>query len=308
MNIITLTLNPAIDVHCTGENIITFSENLFKVESRDMGGKGINISRALNVAGIKNRAILILGEDGGKDFSKELSKEKINHKTLFVNGRIRENITLHTKDGETRISFEGFSVDDAVLDKLKDAIFSEFTSDSVVVLAGRLPSGLPVKKVRDLLKELKNKGAKIIIDSKSFGREDVFDIGPYLIKPNEEEIFEYSAISDLSIESVKKAATELRNSGISNVLISLGKNGAYLSSDEGDFYGEAPKIPVISTIGAGDSTVAGFISGIAMGLTKEEALRQSIAFGSAACMTEGTLAPKKEDIEKLISEIKIIKG
>ncbi len=308
MKIITLTLNPAIDVHCRGEKFVPFSENLFKITSKDAGGKGINVSKALNAFGVETENILLIGKENGNEFLRMLDEEKISHKEIFTDGAIRENITLHSKEGETRVSFEGFSADDEVLKKLKELIFENELKDSFIVMAGRLPSGISLEKVKSLLKELKKGGAKIVIDSKSFKKEDILEVAPYLIKPNEEEIFEYSDISDLTIDSVGKAASYLRRKGIDNVLVSLGKNGAYLSGEEGEFYTKAPEIKAVSTIGAGDSVIAGFIFGIVKGLSKEEAFKRGVAFGSAACLKDGTKAPDKEDIEKLLNEITIIKG
>ncbi len=308
MKVITLTLNPAFDVHCTGENFIPFAENLFKVTSRDAGGKGINVSKALSSFGVKTENILLIGKDNGDEFLNMLEAENISHKEIFINGAIRENITLHSGNKETRISFEGFRADEKVFLKLKEMILQCMGENTVIVMSGRLPLGISSSLVTEFLSELKDKGAKIVVDSKSFNKEDILKIKPFLIKPNEEEIFEYTNISDLEYSSVKNAAEELKNMGIANVLVSLGEKGALLCADEGIFFGNAPKIKMISTIGAGDSMVAGFIAAISKGLSNEEILKTAIASGSAACEKEGTNVPGKEDVDRLISEITIIKG
>ncbi len=305
MKIITLTLNPAFDVHADGEFFTPFSENLFKLKSRDAGGKGINVSRALNVDEIKNLALLLLGEDNGKEFLTKLDEEKITHKEFFIKGAIRENITLHSDNKETRISFEGFSATDGDFNKLKE--LTEKEEGSVIVFSGRLPSGISKDKVIDFLCSLKEKGCKIVLDSKSLAKEDLLKIKPFLIKPNEEEILKYSDIDSLEINSLIKGAKSLKEQGIENVLVTLGEKGAVLISDEGVFLCSVPEITAVSTIGAGDSTIAGFISGIKRGLSVEETLKRALAFGTAACLTEGTKAPKKSDIESIINEIKIEK-
>ena len=142
MKIITLTLNPAFDTHCYIENFKPYYENLAKVTSFDACGKGVNISRTLNVGGVENTAFLLLGEDNADAFKKRLDKDGINFSEITVKGKIRENITVHT-DGknETRISFEGFECDDGILDRVagmldKDLIDTvvTFTSPATLVI------------------------------------------------------------------------------------------------------------------------------------------------------------------------------
>ena len=117
MKIITLTLNPAIDMHCYAENFEPFHENLAHITSSDAGGKGVNISRALTVNGVENLARVVLGNENGKSFADSLKADGMDLIELYVDGRIRENITLHTNNNpETRISFAGFVATDALID------------------------------------------------------------------------------------------------------------------------------------------------------------------------------------------------
>ena len=109
MNIITITLNPAFDIHCHTEQFAPYHENLAKITARDAGGKGVNISRALAANSVPNTALVVLGEENAEDFRRSLSKSGVQTKEICVKGRIRENITLHTDHApETRISFQGF--------------------------------------------------------------------------------------------------------------------------------------------------------------------------------------------------------
>ncbi len=300
MNIISLTLNPAIDIHCFVKTFEPFLENLAEITDKEAGGKGINISRALAENGIENTAYVVVGKENGEDFLKQLDADKINYKALFTDGRIRENITIHTENQpETRISFLGFSADESLIDNIKSMLENEELDNSIVALTGRLPDGLNIEYVKYFLKELKAKGAKIVLDSRSFSKQDIKDTKPWLIKPNEEEIKMYSDISVKDFKSAKEAAQKLKAEGVENVMISLGARGAVLCCDDGTFFAEAPKINAVSTIGAGDSTIAGFIAAIVKGKSYYEALNMAVLFGSAACMTQGTRPPKKEDIEKL---------
>ena len=308
MNILTLTLNPAIDVHCYSDEFVPFAENLFDVTSNDAGGKGINISRALNVSSVKNTAVVVVGTDNGDDFLKKLADENISYKEIKVSGRIRENITLHTvNQKETRISFSGFSSDNSIIDKCEKILNDEDLSESIITVTGRLSDGVDVSCVIDFILRLKEKGAKIVIDSRSFKKEDIIACHPWLIKPNEEEIKMYTDTPVDGVESAISASRKLKSQGIENVMISLGGAGAVLSTDSGTYIANAPKIDVVSTIGAGDSSIAGFIAKFSDGASYEEALKMAIAFGSAACCVDGTQAPRRSDIEKFYNEIEVKK-
>lgn len=306
MKIITLTLNPAIDVHCYTENFAPFSENLADVISNDAGGKGINISRALKETDIPNVAYLIVGDENKDSFLQKLKADKINYKEFIVSGRIRENITLHTKNQpETRISFSGFSGDESVIDEIGKMLEQEDLHDAIVTFTGRAPKGVNIEYIKEFLLLLKSKGAKLVVDSRSFSKADIIDVAPWLIKPNEEEIRMYSDIEVKDAVSAKAAAVALKQQGVENVIISLGGSGAVLACSDGVFFAKAPKINVVSTIGAGDSSIAGFIGAISKGETVKTALLTAVAYGSAACMTKGTNPPKLSDIKRLLDDISV---
>jgi len=301
MKIITLTLNPAFDTHCYIEDFKPYFENLARVTSTDACGKGVNISRTLNVGGVENTAFLLLGEDNADVFKKRLADDGINFSEITVKGKIRENITVHTSGkNETRISFEGFECTGEILYGVEKMLRENLT-DTVVTFTGRAALGISTDELKVFLLNLKGKGASLVIDSRSFNTaSDLTAVKPWLIKPNEEEISMYTDTKVVDAESALKAAKEIYEKGIENVMISLGARGAVLYCDEGGFHCPAPKIEAISTIGAGDSSIAGFIAATKLGLSKKEALKYAVCYGSAACLTEGTRPPRREDIEAFL--------
>lgn len=308
MKIITLTLNPAFDMHCFCESFSPYHENLASITALEAGGKGVNISRALTSLGVENTALVVLGDENADSFVKALRDDGINSICIEAEGRIRENITLHTSGSpETRISFRGFKADSSLLSQVEEKLDALVDSDTVLTFTGSMPEGISVSDAKKMLMKMKAKGARIVIDSKSFTFDDLRDVCPWLIKPNEEEISAYSSLSVNDLEDAARAADELRGICSENVMISLGGAGAVLSTSEGIFISSAPRIEVRSTIGAGDSSIAGFIAAASEGCAYPEMLRRAICYGSAACMSEGTRPPKKEDVDNLIKTVEVKK-
>lgn len=307
MKIITLTLNPAFDVHCSCDNFRPYHESIAKVTAKDAGGKGVNISRALQVNGTENLAIVVVGKENGAEFCQALEKDGLNVSPVWVEGRIRENITLHeTENPETRISFEGFSCSNSILQEIKERI-GEVNGQTIITFTGSIPKGMDVSEVLTFLGGFRNRGAKIVIDSRSVSLSELLDFKPWLIKPNKDEAEAYAKRKIESASDAIVIARGIYEKGINNVIVSLGGDGAVHAYKRGVMVAQAPSVPVCSTIGAGDSMLAGFIDGTSRGLNKESVLKRAVAFGTAACKQEGTKPPSTEDVEELVGKV-IVKG
>lgn len=302
MKVITITLNPAFDVHCDIETFELCRENYATSYAKHAGGKGINISRALKEYGVDNIACCVIGDENGKEFLSQLDKDNINYKEVMVPGRIRENITVHTGGKETRISFEGFIIDEGVLDSIYELIDAEKCEDMIVTFTGRLCKGVNKDKIIAFLKKIKSLGVRLIVDCNSFGLGDLAEIKPFLIKPNEEEIVKL--VGDRGYFDRLSVARDIYQKGIENVIISLGGDGFVYCGKWGEYEIKAPEIAVVSTIGAGDSLIAGFIAGLCDRREPADVLILAAAFGTAACMEEGTNAPSKEKVELIEQKIK----
>ena len=301
MKIVTLTLSAAYDIHCSAEKMSLGCENHVRLLSRDAGGKGINISRALNSFGVESVAVTVLGEENSKGFLESLSCEGVSVTPIFVNGRIRENITVHEKGGvETRISFGTSDVPESVLLKIEELTSDILTAGDVLTFTGSIPKGISRSAVTEYLKRQRERGIRLIVDSRSLSKDDLISIKPYLIKPNEYEIEAYSGSKVCGIDEAKSIAESLRSLGIENVMITLGKKGAVIASYEGSFFASAPSVEVSSTIGAGDSAIAGFIYAISNGESVASALCTSVAFGTAACPESGTRPPSRTNVLRML--------
>lgn len=304
MKIYTITLNPAYDVHAYAEHFAPFHENLADVTSREAGGKGVNLSRALQNGGTENTAIVVLGKDNCTEFKEDLAKAGLHTLLLEKPGRIRENLTLHCADQpETRISFSGFPADDSLLPEV--AALLEVDADTVITFTGRVASGMSMEKVKAFLKDLQAQGAKIVLDSKSFSLEDIFEIAPWLIKPNQEEISEYLNCPINTIEEAVEKAHIFAEHGVMNVMISLGEQGALLLQGDSCYIATPPAINAISTIGAGDSSLAGFVAAAQRGENAAGCLQNAVTYGTAACLSAGSLPPTAEDIAAIYPKVQV---
>jgi fructose-1-phosphate kinase PfkB-like protein len=145
-----------------------------------------------------------------------------------------------------------------------------------------------------------------VLDSNSFSLQDLAELGPWLIKPNEYEIEALLGRGIRTEEAVLAAAREIHAQGVENVLISLGEQGLAYAGEDLCCRISVPKITPLSTIAAGDSVLAGYIYGYLQGWTKMEMLKTAAAFGTAACFTPGTLPPQRGVIARLKEEMEAI--
>ena len=186
--ITTLTLNPAFDVHVTVKDFNLGHETFAESVIRDIGGKGINISKALTENNIENVAVVVLGSENSGDFTRGMDEMGIKYKPILCDGRIRENITIHPSVGEeTRLSFKGFKCDSSILTKIE----SITDSVGIVTFTGSIPDGIEYSQAESFLMRFREKGTKLVIDSKSVTLDMLRNIKPWLIKPNTEEIQAY---------------------------------------------------------------------------------------------------------------------
>lgn len=306
MKIVTLTLNPALDIHYYMNGFEPFSENYADSVSKSAGGKGINVSRALSMIGVQNEAVVILGNDGATEFEELLKVSEISYNATYVDAKIRENVTVHPKaQKETRISLDSFKITDKAFSEAFN--LADCKNGDILVFAGRLPKGITKEQVIKKLKELAANGVLLAVDSNSFSADDIKELNPWFVKPNSDEAKALTGIEAEDLTSAYLAAEKLsRDYNIPNVLISAGSEGAAFYGEKGGFTVLVPKISVVSTIGAGDSTVAGFVGAFYKGESIIECLKTACASGTAACLSEGTEPPTKENFLKVKASIEVI--
>ena len=302
MDVLTITLNPTVDKSTTVENIKPEKKLRCAPPVYEPGGGGINVSRGLVRLGVTSTAFFPSGGRTGEQLESLLEKESVKSISVDVTADTRENfVVVDTSNNEQyRFGMPGDKLSGEEEAKILESIGSITPFPEFVVISGSLPPGMEVSSLRKLIKLIKGKDAKIIADTSGDALNAVLEEGVYLVKPNLGELSRLSANKELDNESADEAAKKLVDDGMAHVVaVSMGPQGAYFVSKEKSIHVPAPSVRKRSTVGAGDSMVAGMVSVLANGGSLLEMARMGVACGSAATMNPGTGLFKKEDAQRL---------
>lgn len=302
-SIISVTLNPSIDVTLWLDGLHPDKANRVLDESREVGGKGINVSRVVHSYGQETLCITVAGQDNCKEFAGYLEQESLRYEFIKVDGAVRENLTLRS-DGQTvKLNRKGPSLSAMMIGALMALIQSRVRPGDIVVFAGSLPENVSVEDYVELILAVKKAGVLIALDSDVLTREDYRRIAPWLIKPNIHELRHILDVKGPSIDDIVSAARTLHEDGVENAMVSLGGNGLLCVTNDRVIRAQVPKVEVKSTVGAGDSSLAGFMVGFVKGYAPEECVRLAAACGTACAMRDGSLLATKETANALLDKI-----
>lgn len=302
--ILTVTLNPCIDKSSRVDVLKPESKLRCTEVVNEPGGGGINVSKALKKLLTPTVALFPAGGHNGNMLCSLLKEEEILFHAIDTKTETRENwIVLETSTNKQfRFTFPGRAVKEDMIKTLVDQIRS--FSPAYVVASGSLPPGLPAYFYGLIVKNAAAAGAKCIVDTSGEALQALKGKHAYLIKPNIGELCAMLNIGRLEHNDIPNAAQQAIRDGFAEIIVvSMGPEGAWLVSNEKKYFVKAPAVEKKSTVGAGDSMVAGITSM----LQKQRPLREAIAFGvacgSAATMNEGTQLFHKEDAERLYNII-----
>ncbi len=309
--IVTLTPNPSLDrtVTLAGALARGAVQRVAEV-TQQSGGKGVNISRAAVSAGIPTIAVLPAAQDD--PFVRDLTAAGILCRATLPAGEIRMNIAITEPDGTTtKLNSPGATVGPEVLEAMAQALTDRADEASWVVLAGSLPPGAPADWYAGLVRLLRPSGARLAVDTSEEPLEALVDAfpesAPDLMKPNGEELASLTGADAHRLEQDPAAAAEaakvLVGRGVGAVLATLGGNGAVLVTAEGSWHASAPPVEVVSTVGAGDSSLFGYLLGDERRLSPPERLAWAVAYGSAAAGLPGTTIPDPSQVH--VDRIKV---
>ena len=303
--IYTVTFNPSLDYIVSVKDFRPGMTNRTSSELMLAGGKGINVSIVLGNLGIKSTALGFIAGFTGDEIVRRLHNGGINSEFIKINDGIsRINIKLKSIDG-TEINGQGPHIDSSHIEQLMNRL-RRLESGDVLVLAGSIPAGISDNIYKDIMDMLKDKGVQILVDATSRLLTNVLEYNPFFIKPNQHELGDIFNVTLNTQEEVIPYALELKKMGAVNVCVSMGGKGAILVADDGNVYkAKAPDGILKNSVGAGDSLVAGFLSGWIEKKDYEYAFRKGVATGSASAFSE-RLATNGE-VNDLIGKVTIIR-
>jgi 1-phosphofructokinase family hexose kinase len=304
--IYTLTLNPAVDRELTVP-AMEFDSVLRASESRvDFGGKGFNVSRLLKGLGATSTAVGFLGGRAGELLQDGLQDLGIGTDFVWVPGETRTNVSIVTQshDHYIKANEKGPLVEEAKQKELLDSVDSLAQPNDWWVLAGSLPPGVPDDFYARIVSVLNKHEARAILDTSGESLRRGCLEKPYLVKPNGEEAQILTGLPMGSPTEIAAAAAEIRRMGAQNVVISMGKAGALLQTEQETWLTHSPKIEEKNPIGAGDSMVGGLVWALTQGIALKEALGWGIASGAATASLPGTEVGSRPLIETLFSQVR----
>lgn len=305
--IYTVTFNPSLDYIVSVDNFTCGIVNRTTDEIIFPGGKGINVSMVLKNLGFENTALGFLAGFTGNRIQDLLEEKGVRADFISVEkGISRINVKLRSNE-ETEINGQGPAIEEADIKKLYEKL-DTLSDGDILVLAGSIPDVMPGSMYMDIMKHLQNKDLKIVVDATKDLLVNVLQYHPFLIKPNNHELGEIFGVKIESKADVITYAKKMQEKGARNVLVSMAGDGAVLVAEDGSiFQSEAPKGKVVTSVGAGDSMVAGFIAGYLENGSYEKAFQMGVCTGSASAFSE-ELATKAEVIALLDSNKKLFIG
>lgn len=296
--IYTVTFNPALDYVVNVNNLQTGEINRAESEQLNYGGKGINVSAILSRLGMETIALGFIAGFSGDKLAEMLNTDKINNDFIKLkNSFTRINVKIKS-DKETDINADGPKIESNDIEKLFEKL-DRLKQGDFLVLAGSIPKSLPDNIYENILERLQNKNIKFVIDATGDLLLNVLPYKPFLIKPNHHELGELFDVKIKEFEDIVKYSKLLQEKGAENVLVSWGKKGAVLLDSQGTTY-QIGNVPgkIVSSVGCGDSMVAGFVAGYIEKGDYAYALKLGSACGNATAFSQSLAS--REEIKRML--------
>lgn len=287
--LVTLTLNPCVDVSYDVTRLIEDQKVHANANRFDPGGNGVNVARALKRLQVPAVACAALGGEIGALFERLVSGQVDQLHAVRIAGETRINVTLLQQQprAQYEVSGVGPTLDAATLQRIAADVLRLAGGGFAVLTGSRMP-GVPTDYYAGLIERLRAQGARAVVDAQGEMLAQAISARPFLIKPNRFEMEQLLGRRLADTEEVISAAQSVCARGVGWVCVSLGAEGAVLASRDAVYVGRAPQVPVVSTVGAGDSMVAGLLSGFARADAPADALRLALACGSGTAAQPGT--------------------
>ena len=303
----TITLNTAYDLVGRLKRIELGEVNTVETLGLFPAGKGINVAKVLNDLGVSVAVGGFLGEDNVGDFEYLFQSVGLEDKFQRVAGKTRINVKItETEADVTDLNFLGYCISPTDWQKFVADSLDYCKAFDIVAVCGSLPRGVTPELFADWLRQLHQAGVKVVLDSSNAALTAGLSARPWLVKPNHRELEAWIGHSLNSLDEIIQAAKKLRMQGIANVIISMGADGSLWLSEQGVVRAQPPKCEnVVSTVGAGDSMVAGLIYGIVNGLSQQDTLAFASAVSAFAVSQSNVGVSDRALLEPILANVKI---
>ncbi|MFC5708480.1 1-phosphofructokinase [Aeromonas eucrenophila] len=283
MTLVTITLNPALDLTTRLETMRLGEVNLVNEANLRAAGKGINVAMVLKDLGHEVGLSGWLGADNAASFEALFAERELTDRFVRVAGNTRINVKIAEQSGRvTDLNLPGLCIQAPDVDQLEAAIDDLAAEADWFVLAGSLPKGVEPAYCARLIRLLKAKGKKVIFDCSGEALKAGLTAAPTLVKPNLEELSQWAGRPIKKVQEQADCARALQAGGIEHVVVSNGAEGLIWFGPNATWQAIPPRMQVVSTVGAGDSLVAGLAHGLSLGWAPEQTLRLATAVSALA--------------------------
>ena len=305
--ITTVCMNPSFDKTASVSALRAGGMNRLQGVRYDVGGKGINVATVLKRLGVEAECVGCLGAENGAAFLALLEKERLTFHHFSLSGNVRTNVKLWDAEAQaiTELNEEGPEMTAAQQTAFLALLLEKTQGSKFIVFSGSVPAGCAPSTYQAYIRSLK--GDRCVLDATGEALRLAISERPFLIKPNLPEMEEIMHTRLSSLDSVRKAALSLIDQGARNVMVSLGKDGALLVTENNTLYAKALPVEARSTVGAGDAMLGGMLMGLDQGEGIEASFPYGIAAGAASVMTEGTQLLQLSDFERLLPQVRVEK-
>lgn len=307
--ILTVTLNPAIDQTVFLDALVPGTVHRAKGTHRQAGGKGINVGTMLALGGTDVAVSGFLGEANASIFDAHFEAHGLQNAFIRVSGETRTGIKIvdaHAND-TTDLNLPGVAPTQAQCEQLVAQILQLVRPGMWVVIAGSLPAGIEPEFLIELIRKLRAADAKIAVDSSGSALAAAVEAGVDLAKPNEHELAELVGRELPDSQSILSAARELNRERVPNLIVSMGGDGALFLSHEEELLASAPSVHVVSTVGAGDSLLAGYLQGQLLGESQSDCARRATVYAWSRLESLVSALPDADELTTRMAQV-VVKG
>jgi 1-phosphofructokinase len=305
--IITVTLNPAIDQTLVLERLALGDTNRVRDSRIDPGGKGINVSRVLRELGRESLAAGLAPGSLGRFIEHSLLDQGILCDFVHTRGQTRTNLTVVDEAAHetTLLSYRGPETDPRHVQTLETRLRRYLSDGDWLVMAGSIPPPIEPQEYARLIDLGRQRGAHTVLDADAEALAVGLTGRPELAKANHHEAERLLGKSLANDDALLRAAQEMREAGAATVVITAGARGAVAVGEDGAWWAWPPPTVVVSAVGAGDALLAGLLLKLEEDAGMEEALRWGTAAGAAACLSPGTQLCQREEVTRLLPEVRV---